>query len=68
MAVFNSDGGSSDSDPHFLATATEYFTRESVEADLRRLVEAGQKPGRSVSVGRSRIARGDRSLDWMLGV
>jgi hypothetical protein len=63
-----SDAGSMDAGPYYLGSGGEYFERDAVKNDFRKMVEAGERIAGPVILGSCGMAGGDRNLDWMLEV
>ncbi|MHA6761441.1 acyclic terpene utilization AtuA family protein [Streptacidiphilus sp. PAMC 29251] len=59
------DGGSTDSGPHYLGTATAKTARRAVARDLRVLVVAARAAGIPVVVGSCGTSGTDAGVDWM---
>jgi hypothetical protein len=59
------DGGSTDSGPHYLGTATAKTARRAVARDLRILVVAARAAGIPVVVGSCGTSGTDAGVDWM---
>ncbi|MGF6647804.1 hypothetical protein P3T17_005967 [Paraburkholderia sp. GAS82] len=62
------DAGSMDASPYYLAGGGQYFERDAVKNDFRKMVEAAERIAAPVILGSCGMAGGDRNLDWMLGV
>jgi hypothetical protein len=63
-----SDAGSMDAGPYYLGSGGQYFERDAVKNDFRKMVEAGERIEGPVILGSCGMAGGDRNLDWMLEV
>lgn len=63
-----SDAGSMDAGPYYLGTGQEYFEREAVKADFRKMVAAGERIDGPVILGSCGMAGGRRNVEWMLEV
>jgi hypothetical protein len=63
-----SDAGSMDAGPYYLGTGSQYFERDAVKNDFRKMVEAGERIEGPVILGSCGMAGGDRNLDGMLEV
>jgi hypothetical protein len=63
-----SDAGSMDAGPYYLGSGGQYFERDAVKNDFRKMVEAGELIEGPVILGSCGMAGGDRNLDWMLEV
>ena len=61
-----SDAGSMDAGPYYLGTGSQYFERDAVKNDFRKMVEAGDRIEGPVILGSCGMAGGDRNLDGML--
>ena len=62
------DGGSTDSGPHYLGTATAKTARRAVARDLRILVVAARAAGIPVVVGSCGTSGTDAGVDWVHGI
>jgi len=63
-----SDAGSMDAGPYYLGTGSQYFERDAVKNDFRKMVEAGERIEGPVILGSCGMAGGDRNIDGMLEV
>ena len=62
------DGGSTDSGPHYLGTATAKTAEAAVRRDLRILLRAAHEAGIPVIVGSCGTSGTDAGVDWMHGI
>ncbi len=62
------DGGSTDSGPHYLGTGTSKYSRGSVKAEWRELMEARAKAGVPLIIGTAGTCGADSAVDWMLDI
>jgi hypothetical protein len=62
------DGGSTDSGPAYLATASAKTPAEAVAADLRLMLTAGAAAGVPVIVGSAGTGGTDAGVDWVAGI
>lgn len=62
------DGGSTDSGPHYLGTATAKTARAAVERDLRVLVSAAHDAGIPLVVGSCGTSGCDAGVDWVYDI
>lgn len=62
------DGGSTDSGPHYLGTATSKMTRAATKHDLRQLMLARGKLGVPLLVGSCGTSGTDAGVDWMADI
>jgi hypothetical protein len=60
--------GSTDAGPFYLGSGGQYFERDAVRNDFRKLVEAALRTDAPVILGSCGMAGGNRNLDWMLDV
>jgi Domain of unknown function (DUF4387)/Acyclic terpene utilisation family protein AtuA len=63
-----SDAGSMNAGPYYLGSGGQYFERDAVKSDFRKMVEAAERIEGPVILGSCGTAGGDRNLDWMLEV
>jgi hypothetical protein len=66
--VISIDGGSTDSGPHYLGSATPKTTAKAVARDLRSLLTAAAGAGIPVIVGSCGTSGTDRGVDWVAGI
>ncbi|KOX20092.1 hypothetical protein ADK67_31665 [Saccharothrix sp. NRRL B-16348] len=66
--VISVDGGSTDSGPHYLGSATPKTTAKAVARDLRSLLTAAAGAGIPVIVGSCGTSGTDRGVDWVAGI
>ena len=59
------DGGSTDSGPHYLGTATAKTARSAVARDLQAVVPAAAAAGIPVVIGSCGTAGTDAGVDWV---
>jgi acyclic terpene utilization AtuA family protein len=59
------DGGSTDSGPHYLGTATAKTARGAVARDLRHIIPAAQQAGIPVIIGSCGTSGTDAGVDWV---
>ena len=62
------DGGSTDSGPHYLGTATSKMTRQATKQDLRQMMLARDKLGVPLLVGSCGTSGADAGVDWMADI
>lgn len=62
------DGGSTDSGPHYLGTATAKTARGAVVRDLRHIVPAAKQAGIPVIIGSCGTSGTDAGVDWVHGI
>ncbi|MGQ4267484.1 acyclic terpene utilization AtuA family protein [Nocardiopsis changdeensis] len=62
------DGGSTDSGPYYLGSATPKTTRAQVEHDLRILLRAAAGAGIPLIVGSCGTGGTDAGVDWVAGI
>jgi hypothetical protein len=62
------DGGSTDSGPAYLATASAKMPAEAIAADLRLMLMAGAKARIPVIVGSAGTGGTDAGVDWVAGI
>jgi hypothetical protein len=62
------DAGSANASPDYLGSGGQYFEREAVKDDFRKMVEAGKRIDGPVILGNCGTAGADRQLDWMLDI
>ncbi|MEX3015443.1 acyclic terpene utilization AtuA family protein [Gymnodinialimonas hymeniacidonis] len=62
------DGGSTDSGPHYLGTGTSKYSRSSVKAEWRELMEARARAGVPLVIGTAGTCGADSAVDWMLDI
>ncbi|CAM3353726.1 acyclic terpene utilization AtuA family protein [Kibdelosporangium persicum] len=66
--VISIDGGSTDSGPYYLGTATPKTTAKAVARDLRSLLTAASGAGIPVIVGSCGTSGTDSGVDWVAGI
>ncbi|WP_439386784.1 acyclic terpene utilization AtuA family protein [Amycolatopsis lexingtonensis] len=66
--VISIDGGSTDSGPYYLGSATAKTTAKAVARDLRSLFRAAAGAGIPVIVGSCGTSGTDRGVDWVAGI
>jgi hypothetical protein len=62
------DGGSTDSGPHYLGTATAKTARAAVGADLRAILAPAHAAGIPVVIGSCGTAGTDAGVDWVYDI
>lgn len=62
------DGGSTDSGPHYLGTATSKYSRQSIKSEWRELMLARAEAGVPLVIGTCGTCGVDASVDWMLDI
>ncbi len=62
------DGGSTDSGPHYLGTGTSKYSRSSVKAEWRELLEARARADVPLVIGTAGTCGADSAVDWMLDI
>jgi hypothetical protein len=62
------DAGSMDGGPYYCGSGGQYFERDAVKNDFRKMVEAAEHIEGPLILGNCGTAGGDRKLDWMLEV
>ena len=62
------DGGSTDSGPHYLGTATAKTSRNAVARDLRLILLAGRAANVPVIVGSCGTSGTDAGVDWVFDI
>src|SRR5471030_1621319 len=62
------DAGSMNAGPYYLGSGSQYFERDAVKNDFRKMVEGAMRIEAPVILGSCGMAGGDRNLDWMLEV
>jgi len=62
------DGGSTDSGPHYLGTATAKTARAAVARDLRLILAGAKRAGIPVIVGSCGTSGTDTGVDWVHGI
>src|SRR5258707_1360092 len=62
------DGGSTDSGPAYLATASAKMPTEAIAADLRKMLTAGARADIPVIIGSAGTGGTDAGVDWVAGV
>ena len=62
------DAGSMNAGPYYLGSGSQYFERDAVKNDFRKMVEGAMHIEAPVIIGSCGMAGGDRNLDWMLEV
>ncbi|GAA0625623.1 acyclic terpene utilization AtuA family protein [Kribbella sandramycini] len=63
--VISVDGGSTDSGPHYLGSATAKTTRRAVARDLRLLLRGAAKGGIPLIIGSCGTSGTDAGVDWV---
>jgi hypothetical protein len=66
--VISVDGGSTDSGPHYLGTATAKTAEEAVARDLRTLLVRARQADVPLVVGSCGTSGTDAGVDWMAGI
>jgi hypothetical protein len=66
--VISVDGGSTDSGPYYLGTATAKTAEEAVARDLRTLLVRARQAGVPLVVGSCGTSGTDAGVDWMAGL
>ncbi|MGA6167271.1 acyclic terpene utilization AtuA family protein [Amycolatopsis magusensis] len=66
--VISVDGGSTDSGPYYLGTATAKTTAAAVRRDLRILLGAAAEAGIPLVVGSCGTSGTDAGVDWIAGI
>jgi hypothetical protein len=62
------DGGSTDSGPAYLATASAKMPAEAISADLRLMLTAGAAADVPVIIGSAGTSGTDAGVDWVAGI
>jgi hypothetical protein len=62
------DGGSTDSGPHYLGTATAKTARGAVARDLHAVLSPGAAAGIPVVIGSCGTAGTDAGVEWVHGI
>jgi hypothetical protein len=62
------DGGSTDSGPAYLATASAKMPAEAIAADLELMLVAGARAGIPVIIGSAGTSGTDAGVDWVAGI
>jgi len=62
------DGGSTDSGPHYLGTATSKYSRASTLTEWRELMAARAEAGVPLVIGTAGTCGADAAVDWMLDI
>ncbi|MCH9670749.1 MAG: hypothetical protein K0U93_04800, partial [Gammaproteobacteria bacterium] len=62
------DGGSTDSGPYYLGTATSKYSRAVTKAEWRQLMLARQRANVPLVIGTCGTCGTDASVDWMLDI
>jgi hypothetical protein len=62
------DGGSTDSGPAYLATASAKMPAEAIAADLRLMLAAGAAANVPVIIGSAGTSGTDAGVDWVAGI
>src|ERR671911_180226 len=62
------DGGSTDSGPHYLGSATAKTSSAAVARDLRLLLRASATAGIPLVIGSCGTAGTDAGVDWVAGI
>ncbi len=62
------DGGSTDSGPYYLGTATSKYSRASSLSEWRQLMAARSEAGVPLVIGTAGTCGTDASVDWMLDI
>ncbi len=60
------DGGSTDSGPHYLGTASSKYSRASTKAEWAELMAARRKAGVPLVIGTAGTCGADANVEWML--
>ncbi|MCO1659005.1 acyclic terpene utilization AtuA family protein [Pseudonocardia humida] len=66
--VITIDGGSTDSGPHYLGSATPKTTAKAVARDLRSLLRAAARADVPLIVGSCGTSGTDAGVDWVAGI
>ncbi|WP_177228773.1 acyclic terpene utilization AtuA family protein [Amycolatopsis sacchari] len=66
--VISIDGGSTDSGPHYLGSASPKTTAKAVKRDLRSALTAAAAAGIPVIVGSCGTSGTDSGVDWVAGI
>lgn len=62
------DGGSTDSGPHYLGTATSKYSRATTMAEWAELMQARAKAGVPLVIGTAGTCGADATVDWMFEI
>src|SRR6476646_5952234 len=62
------DGGSTDSGPAYLATASAKMPAEAIAAALELMLVAGARAGSPVIIGSAGTGGTDAGVDWIAGI
>ena len=62
------DGGSTDSGPYYLGTASPKMPEEAIAADLRLMLVQGAAAGIPVIIGSAGTGGTDAGVDWVAGI
>ena len=62
------NAGSMSAGPYYLGSGAQYFERDALKKDFRKMVEAVELVAAPVILGNCGMAGGNRNLDWMLEV
>ncbi|GAA0253692.1 acyclic terpene utilization AtuA family protein [Cryptosporangium japonicum] len=66
--VITVDGGSTDSGPYYLGSATAKTTAQAVARDLRSLLNAAARAGVPLIIGSCGTSGTDAGVDWVAGI
>lgn len=66
--VISVDGGSTDSGPYYLGSASAKTTRQAIARDLRHLLRAAAQAGIPLVVGSCGTSGTDAGVDWVAGI
>ncbi len=62
------DGGSTDSGPHYLGTGTSKYSRGTVKAEWRALMEARAQARVPLVIGTAGTSGADAAVDWLVDI
>lgn len=62
------DGGSTDSGPHYLGTGTSKYSRNSIKAEWRELMQARAEAQVPLIIGTSGTCGADSAVDWLVDI
>ncbi|MCS7483135.1 DUF1446 domain-containing protein [Umezawaea endophytica] len=66
--VISVDGGSTDSGPYYLGSASSKSTAQAVKRDLRHLLRASARANIPLIVGSCGTSGTDKGVDWVAGI
>lgn len=62
------DGGSTDSGPHYLGTGTSKYSRASIKAEWRALMQARAEAQVPLVIGTAGTCGADQAVDWLVDI